>query len=411
MRKPHYGWIMVLAGFLVIGFTGGQLSNCYSLLVVPICQELGIARSAMGFSQSLMSLGGIIVPLFSGVIFKRVRLKRLMFVAAVVLIAAYCSFSFAQNIVHIYCSMTVFSIASALVTWMPFSILLNSWFEKKVGLAVGLAFMGSGVGGMLFSAIGGALISAVGWRAMVRLYALSSAAVVLPVLLFVVREKPEEMRLLPYGAQSSAAAQTSAPVAGGALFVQERRAARLWLIFASVMLIGFAINGISTTMTAYLQDSGYSGSFAANISAVYMGALAVGKISLGALYDRLGARRANAFACACLAAALICLVFVRLPVLFAVLVPCAGIGVAFGTVAIPIISRHVFGSRDYNSFTGLLTSANSIGGALTPTIFGAICDLTGTYRWAYLGSVLIAVAFGLLIVRLTPARSPYQTSQ
>lgn len=412
MRRLHYGWIMVIAGFLVLSCTAGALTNCYSLLVVPISEDLGIARSAMGLSQSLMSLGGIVVPLFSGIIFRRVRLKQLMIAAAIVLLSSYCSFSFAQNVYHIYISMLFLSVSFALVTWMPFSILLNSWFNKKRGLAIGIAFMGSGAGGMVFSAIGGALIAAMGWRSMVQLYTLICSLVVLPALIFVIRERPEDMHLQPYGTQEeSDAPRESAPTADGALFAQERRGARLWLLVAGVTLFGFAINGISSSMTAYIQDSGYSGAVAANVSAIYMGALALGKTVLGALYDRLGARRATAVTVCCLMTALGCLVFVRLPVMFAPIIVGAGMGVGFGTVAIPILSRHCFGNREYSAFTGVLTAANNIGGAFSPTIFGAVCDLTGTYLWAYAACVLIAGVFGGLIVRLTPAKSAYSSAQ
>ena len=60
---------MVAAGFLALGCSAGQIANCYNLLIVPICEDLDVARSAMGLSQSLQSIGGILISVFAGPIF------------------------------------------------------------------------------------------------------------------------------------------------------------------------------------------------------------------------------------------------------------------------------------------------------------------------------------------------------
>ena len=163
MKRIHYAWVMVAAGFLALGCSAGQIANCYNLLIVPICEDLGVARSAMGLSQSLQSIGGILISMFAGPIFSRFRLKRLMLLGGVLMLAAYFSLSFAKSIWHIYFSVTFLSFTQPLMTWLPFSILFNNWFAKKRGLAIGIAFMGSGVAGMIFSALGGTIIDAMGW--------------------------------------------------------------------------------------------------------------------------------------------------------------------------------------------------------------------------------------------------------
>ncbi len=403
MKKVHYGWVMVVAAFLVLGCTAGQM-NCYGLLIVPVCEELGIARSAMGLSQSLVNVGGILVPMLAGLIFGRVRLKRLMILAGAVMALGFFSFSLARNIVHIYISMIVVSIAFALVAWLPFSILMNNWFHEKRGMAIGLAFMGSGVGGMIFSTLGGVLIANLGWRSMVQIYALIAALVNLPVLIFVVKEKPEDMGLLPYGMTEHTHEIGAQQELGGALFSEERKKPQMWILLLCVVMVCFVMNGFGATVAAYVQDSGYSGTFAANVAAGYMGSLAVAKIILGTLYDKFGAKRGTIVSFSALLLCMISLLFVKYTPSIAGIVLGSGLGVAFNTVALPILSRHTFGNRDYSAFTGLFTAANNIGGMFSPTIFGAICDLFGSYSYAYGLSIGIVITFGLVLVRLLPAK-------
>lgn len=404
MKRIHYAWLLVAAGFLILGCSAGQLINCYSLLVVPVCEELGIPRSAMGLSQSLINTGGIIVPLFAGRIFQHFKLKRMMTVSAALMLASYFSISLAQNIWHIWASVICLSFTQALVTWMPFSIILNNWFVKKRGLAIGVAYMGSGVGGMIFSTLGGVIISALGWRAMVQIYTLICALIVLPVLIFIVREKPEDAGLLPYGLEAGDQAEQAAQDESGLSFADECKKPRLWILMGSVVLLGFAINGFSTTMAAYTQDSGYSGEFAANVMAGYMGSLAVGKILLGMLYDKLGARRATGVSVAALVVCYASLLMIRMPAMFAGVILGSGVGIAFGTVAFPILARHTFGNRDYSVFTGWFIASNNIGGAFSPTIFGAVCDWLGSYSYAYMGAIAFVIVFGSAIILCVPEK-------
>lgn len=405
MKKMHYGWVMVAAAFLVLGCSAGQLSNCYNLLIVPIAEDLGVARSMMGLSQSLQSIGAILISLLSGVIFTKFRLKRLMLTGTVLMLASYCSMSFATNIYQIYASVVCLSFTMPLMTWMPFSILLNNWFQKRRGFAIGLAFMGSGVAGMIFSSIGGAIITAMGWRAMVQIYTLISALVTLPILLFLVKEKPEDMGLLPYGAQDQTEEQAIEPAQEGSTLAEERKKARFWILLIAHAAVVFAVNSLNTTTVAYLQDSGYSGAFAANIAAANMGSLAIGKIVLGWMYDKFGARKASLISFILLILCLVCLVFVHLPVMLVGVVLGAGIGMAYGTVANPIISRAVFGPKHYSTFTGLLSAAGTIGGMLSPTVFGAICDALGSYSYAYAASIALVIVFGGILLKVIPAKT------
>ena len=409
MRKLpiHYGWIMVAAGFLVLGSAAGGLVNSYSLLVVPVCEDLGVSRSAMGLSQTLINTGGVLIPLLAARIYRHFRLRPLMIVAAVAAILAYFCLSLARSIAAICALVVLMSLTQALVTWMPFSILLNNWFEKKRGLAIGVAFMGSGVGGMIFNTLGGGLIASIGWRSTVQLFALINALIILPILIFVIRERPADMGLRPFGSTDEDEAYEASGPLSGASWAEEKRSAKLWLLTASILLVGFAINGLSVTMCAYVRDSGYSGQFAANVTAGYMGALAVGKILSGQLYDSLGARRATAICMATLLLSLVCTLLVRLPVMIVAMVLSAGLGIAFATVAFPNIVRYSYGQRDYNAFTGLLTAANAIGGGFAPTVFGLVCDWSGSYAPAYIGSMAITLVFGALLCWIIPAKPRY----
>ena len=77
-------------------------------------------------------------------------------------------------------------------------ILLNNWFHKKAGMAVGISAAFSGLMGMMGSSALGFMIPALGWRASYGIIGAASIVLILPVSLFVLRNRPSDKGMLPY---------------------------------------------------------------------------------------------------------------------------------------------------------------------------------------------------------------------
>ncbi len=371
----------------------GLIANSFSIFIVPVSAELGFTRGQMSANQTIFAAGMMIVSLFWGAIFSKLRLKRLMGVAAAVSCAGYFLYSVARTLFSFYAISAVLSISMALLGWMPFTVIIGNWFTKKRGFAIGLTFMGSGIGGMIYNSLGGYLIAAVGWRSTIMIYALLLTLVMLPVVLFVVKVRPQDADLLPYGGEEGAALAAEAEPSGLTLR-EAARGGRFYLIAASVTVLGFAMNSLNATVAPHMQALQYSSVFAANVAAGYMAALAVGKFSLGALSDRLGTRRACALALGSLLIALLAMIFARFSPVVPLLILSSGFGNSFGSVAYPLITREVYGERDYASITGVVSSLNSLGSAVGPAVCGVIFDATGSYTPGYVAMAALVAAFG-----------------
>ena len=403
-KKIFYGWYIVAAGLCIIAAAGGLVGNCLGLFIVPVCEDLGFSRQAMAMNQTLISLGGMFVAALAGQIFKRFRLDRLMKLSAIVLTAAYCSFSFARSLPMFYAASVLISISMALLTWMPFSVILNNWFYERRGLAVGITFMGSGIGGMVFSALGGQLLDSFGWRTTILILSGIVAVMVIPTVFFVVRIHPREMHLEPYG-QPPHADNAPVPVdESGATFGEALKSMRLYVIGISLIFIGIVNNGMVATVTPNLVDVGHSTTFAANITSVAMGALALGKLLLGILYDKLGTRKASMLALAAILCANAGMYFARHMFAMPMIVLGLGIGTGFCTVALPLVTRNVFGNRAFSTLTGIFTACNNLGSAIGPTLLGRICDMQGSYTPGYAIMVVTGVIFSVLLLLAMPGR-------
>lgn len=401
MRKSgiFYGWIVVVAGMLVMAAAVGIINNCFGLYVVPACEELGFSRKAMGMTQTMLSLGTMLVALCSGIIFTGKNLRRLMCISAVIMCAAYALFSVSNQLWMFYLVALVVSIAQGMINVVPFSIILGNWFYEKRGLAIGITFMGSGLGGMIFNVLGGYLVTHLGWRTTVLVFTGILSAIVLPLILGVIRIRPEDMglRALGTGTESSNAQEASQ----GLTMKQALRTLRFYIILLDIIVAGLAVNAVATTSTPYYTDVFGSETIAAGLASGFMACLAVGKFALGALYDRLGSLRATLLARVLLIITLFSLARGANVFFIIVYLISCGLACASSSVSIPILARSAFGARDVAAITGVFSAAQSFGGLFAPSGCGWVCDITGSYAPSYvILSVSVICMVGPMVLAL-----------
>lgn len=155
-------------------------------------------------------------------------------------------------------------------------------------MAIAIALAGSGIGGMLFNPIANYLITIRGWEFAYMSLGVVLAVTTIPVALFLVRLHPSEMGLTPYGDT----AETSEDVAAlkGFSLGEAVKTSGFWFLALGLLLIGVMNMGVQHHVPAFLTDVGHNPAFAANIVALFMGVLVLGKVVLGSIFDRFGSR-------------------------------------------------------------------------------------------------------------------------
>ena len=392
-----YGWVIVFAGCLIMASVMGIVYNCFSQFIKPVCADLGFTRQAMSFNQTLISLIQVAVGFVWGGILSRVRVKPLMLFWAVVGPAAFFCYSFANNIWLFYVISAVMSLTMSMLTLLPLSYMISNWFVEKKGLATGICFMGSGIGGMVLNPLLQRWLDQFGWRMSFRILAVIMAVCAIPCVLMMV-ERPEKKGLRALGADKLPQTEGTAAEAEGETMAHARGTVRYWVLATSVLLISAGCSSLVMTLSPHLTDSGYSAAFAAGMVSVSMGAMAVGKMLLGWLYDVLGSKRASLLSVLCGFLGLLGMIFCRVTPALGLIILGVGLGCAFGTVGPPIVVMNVFGKRDYSAIVGVFISFVNIGGAIAPTVNGTVYDLAGSYTPGY---AAWAVALGLVLFCFT----------
>ena len=410
-REIYYGWYIVAVGCISLAMTTGVVNNCFSQFMKPVCADMGITRQQMSLIQTVFSFSQMFFAMLWGSLSKRIHLHKSMCVCAAIMPIIYACYGLMQEIWMGYVISIVITPFFYIISMAVFNYIIGNWFVKNRGLAIGLASMGTGIGGMVMNTLSSQLIIHIGWRMTYGVLAAIMFILVVPPMILIVREKPEDKGLKPYGweeaerkdREQNSSDQASAKVAKfeGYTFAEAIRMPVFWaVVFCSVSMV-VSIMSFYPTLAPHLSDSGYSVTFAALMTSVSMGALAIGKVTLGRMFDKLGNRTAVTIACLCTLAGTIGMIFCTSPIALAFIVLGVGLGCSFGAVCMPIIVQNIFGMKDYNSIYSKLTVATNLGSALAPVITGRTYDVCGSYVPAYIGvAVLTVISIAVLRIYL-----------
>jgi sugar phosphate permease len=290
-RDIHYAWVVAGVTFLTMLVTAGAV-GAPGVLILPLQREFGWGTAEISAALGIrLALFGLMAP-FSAALMNRFGLRRVT-LTALTIVAAGLLLSLAMTEVWQLIVLWGFVIGfgTGLTALVLGATVATRWFSSRRGLVVGLLTASSATGQLVFLPLLANLTETVGWRTamglMVGLLALAASAVAA-----LMRDRPSDLGLAPFGETASTAAAASPPSKAilGAAFEALAIAARtrvFWVLFATFFVCGASTNGlIQTHFIPLCADFGLPAVGAAGVLAA-MGVFDfVGTVLSGWLSDR-----------------------------------------------------------------------------------------------------------------------------
>ena len=300
-RRPlrlHRAWLVASVTFLVL-LASAAFRSSLGVLLVPIEEDLGWSRTETSVAVSLnLLVYGVAAP-FAAALLERVGVRRTA-VGALLLIAAGCLLTTVMNAPWQLSVLwgLVIGTATGSVALVFGAIVANRWFVARRGLVVGILGAAWATGQLVFLPLLAALVDAFGWRA-ASLAVAGTCGLLIPVVVAVLRDRPEDVGLLPYGctepepATAGPPATARAAVAHALDVLQEAFRTRPFLLLAGTFFVcGWTTNGIiSSHFVPAAHDHGMGATTAAGLLAVVGIFDIVGTIGSGWLTDRMDPRK------------------------------------------------------------------------------------------------------------------------
>jgi len=404
-----YAFVVVGLIFTCLLVAAG-LRSAPGVLLLPWVNDFGWSRATVSLAAAIgIFLFGLMGP-FAAALMLSFGVRRVLVAALAMMSAATGISYFMTTSWELVLTWGVMSgLASGCVAMTLGATIVNRWFVNHRGLVMGILSASTSTGTLAFLPLLAVIAQYSGWRAVVLTIAVASAALI-PLVIWLLPEHPEDAGLQPYG---SAEGQIPVirpipqnPIKTAILTL--RRAARrrdFWLLFGTFFVCGLTTNGlVGTHLIALCGDHGIGEVHASTLLAVMGGFDLVGTTASGWLTDRFNARNLLFIYYAIRGISLIYLPysdfsFASLSI-FSVLFGLDWIATIPPTLK---LTNQVFGDRDAPIIFGWIAAGHQAGAASAALFAGLVRQIEGGYLYAFVAAGVMAL--GAAVMSLTIARA------
>jgi sugar phosphate permease len=409
--RLHYAWVIAAVTFVVVVVTAGVRATP-GILIVPLEQEFHWSRATISFAVGVnLLLYGAIGP-FAATLMDRFGVRRTMTLS---LAASALGVAFSPLMSEpwqlILLWGVVVGIATGFIGAYLAAYIAARWFRQRQGLVVGLLTAGNAAGQLVFLPTMAALSAYAGWRFM----SLALAAIVMlfvPPLAWLMRDRPEDIGLRPYGdtrvTPPTAPAPSGNPIAVTFQALADGARSRdFWLIAGGYFVCGATTNGlIGTHLIPACVDSGLTEVVGAGLlAATGVFAFLGGGLS-GWLSDRWDNRWLLFWYYGLRGLSLIYLPFAFDLSFYGLAVFSIFYGLDWIASAAPTVRllSGVVGNERIGIMVAWITVIHQIGGALAAYLGGVLRISFGSYLEAFILAGLLAIAAAVMVLFISADR-------
>ena len=405
ISTAYYGWYVVGTLFFTI-FVGVGVRGSYGVFVKTWEDDFGASVTLISVAASLgWLMNGASQPIF-GNLTDRYGGRPVIILSFIPMGLGGIAMAFVSNAyMLIFMYGFVISFFSGGIMFSTAGPIVARWFRTKRGIAISIIGAGGSLGGFVLVPLSDALLRAFNWQTAWVVMGVLMLGLGLPLLLLVLKSKPEDMGLQQDGYAPSAGDGASTadgvreeiegPLATGN-WRDSYSSAPMWQLSMAYVVCGITTASISVHFVRWAIDQDISRSQAAYAFGFLMLINAFGVVLIGYLSDKM--QRKTLLGTVYLIRSLAFLSFLVLPSGIA-LWAFAVIGGASWLATVPLttsLTADVYGVKTLGTLSGLINLAHQLGGAGAVLAFGIVFDSFGSYDPAFMCGFLTLLAAGLI---------------
>ncbi|HMT75602.1 MAG TPA: MFS transporter [Chitinophagaceae bacterium] len=353
-----------------MGINIGLVMSSAGIFYTPVSADLGVSKGDFGLYMTFVYAFSFLMLSVAGKLLDKYSARWLLTISTAVVGVLYLLMSEFNAVWQFYVAGAIIGIALSFLLYLSYPVLINRWFNARVGFFIGVCSAASGIGGILFNPFGGYLIETFGWRTAYLVFGIIILVVVTPLLGILLRNHPSDKGLKPYGEK----AETTEVQNTGMDYAAAIKSPVFYalLVFALFMI---AVSTLNLFLPTYVTTVGFSVEQSAFVASAVMLGVTIGKVALGYINDR------NSLAGVFTSTGLGIIGFVFLLMgkegmiwmtIGAFLFGWAYAGV---TVETALLVRSVFGTKDYSKIFSNISIALALGGAVMAGAWGYLADI------------------------------------
>ena len=412
--RVFFGWFALAGVAIVIFIVGGAFVHSFGPLLPELIKEYDWSRAEISLALTLGILAfGLPSPLF-GILVNKYGPRYTIVVGNAIAALGLAGVYLAQEVWHLYFFYIITGLGGGFGGYIACTAIVNNWFIRRRSLALGIFQALAGLGGFVFTPLTTALIGVIDWRA--SWLVLAGLILVIPVLIggiFLLRNKPEDMGLMPDGMPPDAfheyeKTQSHSLVDGGHSGwggFKVLKTKTPWLIGGFAAANSYTLGTLLSHQIAYLQDIGYTPMTAATTLSVMSIFSLLGSLGGGFLALRFNIRHLASIAFIVQIIGFATLLTTKELGLLYVFAIFMGLSTGSLTIAMAMFVGAYYPRERYAQVMGVVFPFQVVPNALAATIAGLVFDATSSYTPAFITAGCFSLV-GLFFTRMV--RRPKQ---
>ncbi|SHN87753.1 MFS transporter [Bradyrhizobium erythrophlei] len=245
----HYGWVMVGVTFFTALVTAGAV-GAPGVFIVPLQREFGWSTAEISSALSIrFILFGLMAP-FAAALMNRYGLRNVALSALLIVASALLASLAMTKVWHLLLLWgVVIGIGTGMTALVLGATVAARWFNARRGLVVGILTASVATGQLVFLPMLASVTERLGWRVALSIVCIMLAVAAFAVLM-VMRDRPSDVSLRPFGDQGTeplpAPPPNNAPIMAAALGTLRDAAQTraFWILFATFFICGASTNGL-----------------------------------------------------------------------------------------------------------------------------------------------------------------------
>lgn len=399
-NRIHYAWWILLGLCIIVGLGKGALNNSAGLFLTPVSKDLGIGMGNLSLYFSVSAVMMIIFLPLGGKLMAKYDTRLILTVSIILQAGAFALFGLMSSVWGWYLLAIPLAVGGVFITVIGGPVLINQWFKKKNGLALGILSAAGGGLGAIAQPVVGNLIANQGWRTAYILVGVAVIVIIVPIILLIIKRSPQDKGLRPYGAEEMDSASSMNTAKGSekgvTLAVAKKSSAFYGLVIFFFLVTSIA--SFSAHIPTFLMNKGFDVTFAGNIMGTFMIGVLIGSLLIGFLTDRIGSKNTALLAMGLGLIAMCLLLFsVTSTLIITIAVGLFGmVSASIGTLG-PALTSSLFGNKEYSQIYSNASLGLAISSIVALPAYGYVFDFTGSYNIA-LYSIIIMLIINIIII-------------
>ena len=380
-RRFFYGWIILAVAALGIFVSGPGQSHTFSVFLVHIQADLGLSATAVSSAYAFATLAAAFGLPLMGRLLDRIGPRQLLLFVTLLLGVACIAFGAVAGILWLAVAFAALRFLGQGSLMLGCSNLVAHWFNRRRGFALSIMAMGFSASMAVHPPLSQWLIDTVGWRQAWVWLGISTWFFLLPAVVFLIHNRPENLDLAPDGDSSMTFEGTTASAAEHGLTLREALATvTFWILSFGLFGLSMLVTSLHFFQVSILTTQGLDEATAARIFPISALIMIITIPLVGRALDRFPTNRVFVFGLIVMVASLISAAMadnLTTAMIYAVVF---GLNNGCTMTFFGYMWPRYFGRKHLGTIQGTGQMIGVIGASIGPLPLGISFDLIGSYQ-------------------------------